>query len=87
MQTSFFLSLAAIAGFAVWSLDASAAKVSRAAVAADCRTEGKAMGIPASDLDEYVSSCLEEFFGSSLVNNRKQSAASAPASQSRTTSE
>lgn len=50
---------------------ACAAEVSRAEVAADCRAEGKAMRIPASDLNDYVKDCIEEFLGSIMVNNQR----------------
>ncbi len=50
-----------------------AAEVSRAEVAADCRAEGRAMGITDSDLNDYVKECLEEFLGSSMVNHQSRS--------------
>lgn len=49
---------------------AGAAEVSRAEVAADCRAEGKAMGVPESDLNDYVKECIEEFIGSKMENHQ-----------------
>ncbi len=57
----FMLLLGSIAG---------AADVSRAEVAADCRAEGKAMGVPESGLNDYVKDCIAEFLGSEMVNNQ-----------------
>ena len=48
------------------------AEVSRAEVAADCRAEGKAMGVPENDLNDYVSDCIEEFIGSKMVNHQQR---------------
>ncbi len=50
-----------------------AADVSRAEVAADCRAEGKAMGVVDDDLDDYVKECIEEFAGSTMVNHQPRS--------------
>jgi len=49
---------------------AGAAEVSRAEVAADCRAEGRAMGVPESDLNDYVKECIEEFIGSKMENHQ-----------------
>ena len=50
---------------------AGAAEVSRAEVAADCRAEGKAMGVSEGDLKEYVKECIEEFIGSKMENHQR----------------
>jgi hypothetical protein len=49
-----------------------AAEVSRAEVAADCHAEGKAMGVPEKDLNDYVKDCIAEFIGSKMVNNQSR---------------
>ena len=49
---------------------AGAAEVSRAEVAADCRAEGRAMGVPESGLNDYVKECIEEFIGSKMENHQ-----------------
>ena len=40
---------------------ASAADVSRASIAVDCRVEGAALGIKPGDLNQYVRECIKEF--------------------------
>ncbi len=61
-----------VSALSMWLLGGtvSAADVSRAEVAADCRAEGKAMGVPESGLNDYVKDCIEEFLGSEMVNNQ-----------------
>ena len=49
---------------------AGAVEVSRAEVAADCRAEGRAMGVPESGLNDYVKECIEEFIGSKMENHQ-----------------
>lgn len=48
---------------------ASAAEVSRASIAVDCRAEGAAMGIKPEDLNDYVKECIKEFLETRMGNH------------------